>query len=351
MSTAASHVLAVPTTRTIGVPRFAFGAVLFVQALAHAAPATWIANYLPSRVVTPLWLVATTSLLGAAFGLWGMPVLTRRWRLLAVLGTFASIILLGVASIPLALVGALIDVPLLIMAGEWHPARSGHDGRIVLASRARSAVRATMSALGWMTLAYVSAVIVARPWHVGWGTTAAERQMELPGDVLVPDARYQMDHALTIAAPPDSVWPWLAQLGQDRGGFYSYAWLERMIGDHITNADRIHPEWQQRAVGDLVRATQPDYLGGIFGDELGWRILQLEPGRAMVLEGWGAFVLRPQAGGTTRFHIRLRGHGEPSLLGVALGPLSVFGFEPAHFIMERGMMLGIKARAEGMMQP
>lgn len=165
-------------------------------------------------------------------------------------------------------------------------------------------------------------------------------------DDVVPGARYRMDHAITIVAPADSVWPWLAQLGQDRGGFYSYDWLERALGDDIRNADRIHPEWQERRVGDLLRAAQPDYLGGRLGRDLGWRIVQWAPPRAMVLEWWGAFVVRPRPDGTTRLHIRLRGAGRPSFAGVVVGPVNLLVFEPAHFIMERGMLRGIKARAE-----
>jgi hypothetical protein len=188
--------------------------------------------------------------------------------------------------------------------------------------------------------------VALRPWCVRWGTTAAERLMPLPGDEVVPVARYRMDHAITIAAPADSVWPWLAQVGQDRGGFYSYDWLERAFGDHVRNADRIHPEWQERAVGDLVRATQPDYLGGRLGRDLGWHLLRYEPPRAMVLEGWGAFVLLPQPDGTTRLYTRLRGEGKPSLASVVFGAPNLLVFEPAHFIMERGMLRGIKARAE-----
>jgi hypothetical protein len=118
-----------------------------------------------------------------------------------------------------------------------------------------------------------------------------------------------------------------------------------MVGDHITNADRIHPEWQRRAVGDLVRATQPDYLGGRLGD-LGWRVAELDSGRAIVLENWGAFVVHPVDGRTTRLIVRTRGAGTPSLRATVLGPLSVFVMEPAHFIMQRGMLRGIRDRAE-----
>jgi hypothetical protein len=138
------------------------------------------------------------------------------------------------------------------------------------------------------------------------------------------------------------------QLGQDRAGFYSYAWLEQLAGADIHNADRIHPEWQQLETGDLVRATQPDYLGGRLG-EPGWRVREIVPGRAIVLENWGAFVVNPVDARTSRFFVRTRGDGMPSLAGVLLGPINVFVFEPAHFIMQRGMMLGIRDRAESMM--
>ena len=191
-------------------------------------------------------------------------------------------------------------------------------------------------------LAYVGLVILTRPWHTRWGSSDAELRATLPGDDLVPNAHYTIQHAVTIRATPDEIWPWLVQLGQDRGGFYSYDWLERLVGDRIRNADRIHPEWQTLRTGDLVRATQPDYLGGVFGPNLGWRVVRLEPNRVVVLSGWGAFVLEPTEG-ATRLIVRTRGAGEPN---VSLAPFGLLVFEPAHFIMQRRMLLGIKQRAE-----
>jgi hypothetical protein len=73
------------------------------------------------------------------------------------------------------------------------------------------------------------------------------------------------------------------------------------------------------------------------------------PGRAIILENWGAFVLHPVDQETTRFFVRTRGDGRPSFAAVVLGPINVFVFEPAHFIMQRRMMLGVRDRAEGMM--
>src|SRR3954470_18626931 len=88
------------------------------------------------------------------------------------------------------------------------------------------------------------------PWMTNWGSTAAEQQMALPGDELYPNRTARSTWAITINAPPDIVWQWLVQVGQDRAGFYSYTWLENLIGANIHNANEIHPERQQLAVGD-----------------------------------------------------------------------------------------------------
>jgi hypothetical protein len=69
--------------------------------------------------------------------------------------------------------------------------------------------------------------------------------MPLPGDDLVPDPGYE--HTRDVRAPAEEVWPWLAQIGQGRGGFYSYEWLENLAGCDIHNADEIRPEWQRRS--------------------------------------------------------------------------------------------------------
>lgn len=80
----------------------------------------------------------------------------------------------------------------------------------------------------------------------------------------------ECQHAVTINAAPEAVWPWLIQLGQDRAGFYSDDFLERAFGVDVHNVTEIRPEWQQRKAGELVRATQKNYLGGIFGHQK-WR--------------------------------------------------------------------------------
>jgi len=98
------------------------------------------------------------------------------------------------------------------------------------------------------------------PWMTNWGSTAAERQMALTGDDLHPNPSGHTTKAITINASPDVIWQWMAQIGQDRAGFYSYTWLENLMGVDIHNADKIHPEWQQLAVGDGWRIISAELL-------------------------------------------------------------------------------------------
>jgi hypothetical protein len=170
---------------------------------------------------------------------------------------------------------------------------------------------------------------VIRPWHLRWGATDEDSDKPLPGDELVPDPGIESTRAITVNAPVDEVWPWLAQIGQDRGGFYSYEWLENLAGCRMRNADRIHPEWQHREVGEIV----------FLHPATGMQVAAFEPGRAIVLEGWGAFVVNPIDEENTR--VILRTH-------VPRGAMLYYllGIEIPHFIMERRMLLGIKERVE-----
>jgi hypothetical protein len=75
---------------------------------------------------------------------------------------------------------------------------------------------------------------VIRPWHVRWGAELEDEKREVPGGELLPNEGTPILHAVTIDAPVEKVWPWLAQLGQDRAGFYSYGWLENLAGCEMT---------------------------------------------------------------------------------------------------------------------
>ena len=314
--------------------RSLLGVALLLHGLAHANAGMLAAD--GARVLpTVIWATATTAFMASGFGLLGVWRLERHWQVLGLVGILSSLLLLVVYRPATSGLGIAVDVALLgIMGFVSMPRR---DWQHHVSRRA-----AVGHAIAFLTLAYVAVALHARPWHSRWGSTRAELRAELPGDDLVPNAHYTIQHAVTINAPPQDVWPWLVQLGQDRGGFYSYDWLERSFGDDIRNTDRIHPEWQTLKPGDLVRATQPDYLGGLFGPNLGWKVERVEPNQVLILGGWGAFVLK-RSNEATRLIVRTRGAGEPN---VVLAPLGLLMLEPAHFIMERRMLLGIKERAE-----
>jgi hypothetical protein len=180
------------------------------------------------------------------------------------------------------------------------------------------------------TAATVLYALLIRPWHLRWGAEPGDEERELPGDELLPKDAGRILHAVTIDAPVEWVWPWLAQLGQDRGGFYSYEWLENLAGCEMHNADRIHPEWQHRELGETVHLHP---AGGL-------RVSVFEPGRALGLEGWGTFALEPL--GNDRTRLIARGALPRGAAAVAYGVL----MEIPHFLMERRMLLGIKHRAE-----
>jgi hypothetical protein len=173
-------------------------------------------------------------------------------------------------------------------------------------------------------------LLALRPWLRRWGATDEETQMPLPGDELVPTPAIDSTWAVTVDAPVRDVWPWLAQVGQDRGGFYSYETLENLAGCEMRNADHIHAEWQHREVGDLVMVTPA----------VGITVARFEPNRALVLDGWGSFVLEPIDDRRTRLLSRSRIPRGSVAWSYALL------LEIPHFVMQRKMLLGIKQRAE-----
>jgi hypothetical protein len=187
--------------------------------------------------------------------------------------------------------------------------------------------------------------LLVRPWHRQWGTSEDEVHRHLPGDEIVPEPCDETTRAVTVAASTEEVWPWVVQLGQGRGGFYSYTWLENSFGAGIHNVDRIVPELQDLAEGDTVRMVREDYW--VQSPVTSMTVERLDPGRTLVLQGhdggtW-TFHLNPIDEETTRFLVRGRKPDTRTIIGYLLRYLT---YELPHFIMERGMMLGIRARAE-----
>jgi hypothetical protein len=91
-----------------------------------------------------------------------------------------------------------------------------------------------------------------QPAYTNWGASPGEVTMKLPGDEFISANSIVSTRAIDIGAPKENVWPWIAQTGQNRGGFNSYYWLENLFGAHMKNADTIHPEWQNPQPGDTV---------------------------------------------------------------------------------------------------
>jgi hypothetical protein len=204
-----------------------------------------------------------------------------------------------------------------------------------------------------LVLAALAAVsqLVVRPWYLSWGATQAELGRSLTGDEIVPEGR-RHTRAITIEAPAEEVWPWVAQLGQDRGGFYSYELLEDLVGCEMTNLDRAHPSLGSWKIGDKLWMYPPSKLGGA-----GHAVLRAyEPGRAL---GFGTRMvgtpLDAPENGSWSFIVESAGNDQTRLLVRGSGGERGFGamlfdrfvFEPLHFIMERKMLSEIKARAEG----
>jgi hypothetical protein len=183
---------------------------------------------------------------------------------------------------------------------------------------------------------------LGRSLMYNWGATDEEVAAELPGDELVQPGAERTTRAITVAAPPAAVWPWLVQIGEDRGGFYSYDWLERLAGTRIRNADTIHPEWQQLNVGDTV------WLARRYGRNASQVVAAVEPESYLVLMSPADFARMQRgekAGASWGFHLRPR-NGATRLLARGTGGVAGMAFfDIPHFVMERGMLHGIRDRA------
>jgi hypothetical protein len=193
-----------------------------------------------------------------------------------------------------------------------------------------------------------AALYGARRYYRNWGATKGECEMRLPGDTLVRDPAVQTTEAVYIDAPPSAVWPWLLQMGHDRGGFYGFEGLKKLAGLRHRDADRVHSEWQQLAVGDTVRLA-PEGWGGL-PDGVTLSVAQIVPEKYVVLSTtredlpfdvvW-SFHLQPhwedRVRVLTRARIALRHPGEVFALELA---------RPVIALGTRGLLRGIKHRAE-----
>jgi hypothetical protein len=201
-----------------------------------------------------------------------------------------------------------------------------------------------------MTAAYLSPFLRQARSH--WGLDEATAARAYPGDELVPEPRWSWTHGVEIGAPVAKVWTWIAQIGADRGGFYSYQWLENLVGCNVHNAETVHPEWEAKLGQSLV--LHPDEKAPRL------QIVGVEREHFVLAEGradehartcgkpWTAvswlFLVEPLAEGRSRFISRYRvAYSEDLATRLAFGPTLV---EPVGFAMDRRMLLGVKERAE-----
>jgi len=181
-----------------------------------------------------------------------------------------------------------------------------------------------------------------RPWMATWGTEGDEASQPLPGDEHVPEPMLQATRAVTIDAPPEEVWPWLVQMGLDRGGFYSY---DRLDNQGRPSATTIIPELQDLQEGDeilldrwaAVKVTHLDPPQAMV-----WALLDVEVELGLIANATMAYILEQLEGDRTRLMSRVRLHLQG---GLALPYLYLFD-EWINFVMQRRQLLGIKARAE-----
>jgi hypothetical protein len=210
------------------------------------------------------------------------------------------------------------------------------------------------SALLIGTSAYIAYRYSYGPWLRRWGAHPDEVNASMPGDDLVPDALFSSTRALTIHASPEQIWPWLAQMGQGKGGLYSYDFLENLMGLEIHSARQILPEYQAIQAGDVV-ALEPSGSG--------YTVQEVAPGSYLLLYTAGSddtemgrvfkangikstwlFYLNGTDNGCTRLIVRWRAVIDK--YSSMYARLMSIGLEPIEFLMERKMMLGIKQRVE-----
>lgn len=225
------------------------------------------------------------------------------------------------------------------------------EGR--LARDALGDVAAGIGGTAIMLLAWLTPFL--RPARSHWGLSAEQASVTRVGDELVPKPRWSWTHAVDIDASADQVWPWVAQVGADRGGFYSYQWLENLVGCNLRNAEALDPGWVHRVDDALVLHPRVPAL----------RVTSVTPGRSLVAfaapdetaraggRPWAsaswAFLVEPLGADRCRVVSRFRcACSEDFATRLVQGPALL---EPVGFAMDRRMLLGIRDRVMGNLRP
>lgn len=186
-------------------------------------------------------------------------------------------------------------------------------------------------------------VFFIRPWHQRWGARPDEVRRTLPGDSLIPHPANVTTRAVSVGAVPRRLWAFLVQIGQGRGGLYSYEGLENLIGCDIRNVEEIRPELQNLAVGDEVRLGPQGYPYYVVEDLAAERHILLRGPQAGTEGHTWLFLIDPLPDGNARLIVRTRDAYAPTFTNFLIWRIMT---EPLHFIMERKMLLTLKRLAE-----
>ena len=204
-----------------------------------------------------------------------------------------------------------------------------------------------------MLLALATPVLRGARSH--WGVPPEAARLAYPGDDLVPAPRWAWTHGVEIDASAATVWPWIAQIGANKGGFYSYQWLENLAGCNVRNAETVHPEWEAKPGNDLRLHPDMPPLKVNAVDRGRWFVAYGAPdesaraaGKPWVAASW-LFFLEPLGEQRCRLLSRYRAACSNDLwTRLSFGPTAV---EPVGFAMDRRMLLGVKERAERAAHP
>lgn len=200
-------------------------------------------------------------------------------------------------------------------------------------------------------IAVVVAIQTVR-WMNRWGASEDEIDAVYPGDELIPGPADQATMAVTVHADPERIWRWLVQIGQDRGGMYSYDRLEQAIGLEITSAQEIRAEWQHLAPGDRVQLVPAGW--GPLPNGYAFKVAQVDAPNTLVLrqgppedpwDGVWTFAIRPIGPGLCRLISRTRTRRDEGLVATLLRGATTIGV-PITWVMTRKMLLTLKERAE-----
>jgi hypothetical protein len=218
---------------------------------------------------------------------------------------------------------------------DWHDIAEGIGGAAIMAA------------------AFLTSFLRGARNH--WGVDADTAGRSYPGDDRIPVPRWGWTHGVEIEAKASDVWPWIAQIGADRGGFYSYQWLENVVGCGVSNAESVHPEWEVKEGGEFRLHPRMPPL----------RVIAVEPGKWFVvhagtpeaerakggpwIETTWLFYLEPLGEDRCRFLSRYRCDTSDDLATrLSFGQATM---EPIGFVMDRRMLLGVKERAERVHAP